>query len=164
MPLSRKLSWNGRSLVVVVAVAVLVGSGYAFLHGKSLESILGHEVPAIAAVPVSIGPLRVVLGEPGAVCHDIGEVSRGGLREVPFVMVNRGPTAIVIGPMRVSCDCLRVELDSTRIEAGAEVGGRAVIDLSGVPQFAGGLMLDAEAAAVEDDRTAFVLNLSVQVR
>ena len=164
MPLSPKLSWNGRSLVVVVVVAALVGSGYAFFRSSSLASILGREVPAIAAVPSSVGPIRVVLGEPSEVCHDIGDVSRGGRRQVSFVVANRGSSAVSLGAFRVSCECLRVELDSVRIEPGAEVQGRAVIDLAGEPKFVGGLMLDAEASVLEGSRTLFVLKLSAQVK
>ena len=51
-----------------------------------------------------------------------------------------------------------------RIEPGAEVHGRAVIDLAGEPKFVGGLMLDAEASVLEGSRTLFVLKLSAQVK
>ena len=83
---------------------------------------------------------------------------------VPFVVSNPGPVAVTLGTFRTSCDCLRVELDATRVEPGAEVGGRAVIDLSHEPDFSGGLSLDVEASAAEDGRPVFALKLSVEVK
>ena len=55
-------------------------------------------------------------------------------------------------------------MDATRVEAGTEVGGRAVIDMAHEPKFVGGLMLDAEASAEDGGRPVFALKLSVEVK
>src|SRR4029078_9689286 len=87
-----------------IALAAVGGvAGIQWIQGRGTET-RRH------APPPSAGPIRVVLGEQSARRHDIGEVSRGGRREVPFVVSNRGPTAVTVGAIRTSCDCLRVEL------------------------------------------------------
>ena len=153
-----------RKIAILVALSAAVAAAGGTLAGRwnSPKQVSAEEHQA-ASTPAA-GPLRVVLGERSAICHELGDMPRSGRREVPFVVSNRGPAAVTVGTIRASCDCLRVELDATQVEAGAEVGGRAVIDLASESGFTGGLMLDAEASAKEDGRTVFVLKLSVQVR
>src|SRR5438270_11585820 len=147
--------------IAVVAGGALIGSAYAVIRGGGEPGGAGAQTRGPQPAPAA-GPPRIVLGERPAVRLDVGAVARGGRREVPFVVSNPGPAAVTVGAVRTSCDCLRVELDATRVEAGTEVGGRAVIDLAGEPGFAGGLMLDAEAA--EDGRPVFALKLSLQAK
>ena len=146
-------------LGVAAAAAALLGSAYALTRGGG-----GTPVGASRADAPATGPLRVMVGQSPSARHDAGTVAPAGRLEVPFVVSNPGPVAVMIGPVRTSCDCLRVELDATRVEAGTEVGGRAVVDLAREPGFAGGLMLDAEASAAEGGRVVFALKLSVEVR
>lgn len=147
---------------LVVGAAVLA-SAYTVLRGSGDRDLSAPE-DGVRTPLSNAGPLRVVLGERSSAYQDGGEVSRGGHREVPFVVSNTGTTAVTIGTIRVSCECLRVELDAKRVEAGGEVGGRAVIDLTAEPRFVGGLILEAEASAKEDSRAVFALRLSVQVK
>ena len=142
--------------VLAFSGGALFASGYAIFCGSNSEDQRAHPQPAVS-------PLRVVLGERSAIRHDVADMPRGGRVEVLFTVSNPGPDAVTIGLIKTSCDCFRVELDATRVEAGTEVGGRAVIDFAGEPGFAGGLMLSAEAAA-EDGRPVFALKLSVKVK
>lgn len=142
---------------LVIAVMAILGSAYALTRGS-------NPGPSRPGAGPPTGPLRVVLGERSPASHDAGRVPRGGRWEVPFLLSNPGPGAVTVGPARTSCDCLRVELDANRVEVGTEVGGRAVIDLSHEPGFAGGLMLDAELPVEETGRRVFALKLSVEVR
>lgn len=152
-----------RVIGAVLVGGALIGSAYAVIAGL-VDWRSGSPESHVPPPTPPAGPLRVVLGERPASRLDVGDVPRGGRREVPFVVANSGPRAVTVGAIRTSCECLRVELDAVRVEAGAEVGGRAVIDLTHEPGFAGGLVLDAEAAAEEGGRAVFVLKLSVAVR
>jgi hypothetical protein len=155
----RRLTLLALLAAAATATAALLGLACAWTWDTGVGSVASQSEAEAHA-----GSLRVVLGARPTRPHDIGEVARGGRVEVPFVVSNPGSAAVTVGPIQTSCDCLRVELDVTRVEPGTEVGGRAVIDLAKEPGFAGGLMLDAEATAAEDGRPVFDLRLSVQVR
>ena len=115
----------------------MLGGVLVTVVGLKLVSPLG-----VAGVdgPVA-GPTRIILGE-STPRLNLTDIPRGGRREVPFVLSNPGPAAVTLGPVRTSCDCLTVTLDADRIEAGAEIGGRAIVNFADEPTFAGGLMLN----------------------
>jgi hypothetical protein len=153
-----RLVRQGMLGIVLIAFAASV---YALTRGRSEQvGIATNQLEA--ADPAK--PLRIVLGTATPGRYDAGKISRGGRMEVPFVMLNSGKTAVTVGSILTSCDCLRIELSLSRVEAGAEVGGRAIIDLTHESDFVGGLVLEAEAPAVEDGRPVFALKLSIEVK
>jgi hypothetical protein len=147
-----------RVFAATVVAAALIGLAFTLTRSTGAGSVASR--PEAAA---SAKPLRVVLGVRPSGSYDAGEVAQGGRVEVPFVVSNPGPAAVTVGPFRTSCDCLRVELDATRVEAGTEVGGRAVIDLANEPGFRGGLILSAEAEVSGNPRPLSI-RLSLTVR
>jgi hypothetical protein len=140
----------------VAVTAIILVSIYAWTRETSSGSVVSRPEVETPAAP------RVTLGARATVRHEIGKVARGSRSEVPFVVANTGSETLIVGPIRTSCDCFRIELDAKQVPAGTEVGGRAIIDLAGEPAFAGGLILTAEAS--EDGRPVFALQLSVEVK
>jgi hypothetical protein len=145
-----------KRILLLCLLAVIVATTAA----TTITSFVRHEVAE--SNPKAL-PLRIVLGELPALAYDAGTIERGTRIEVPFVVANPRSSAVTLGPIRTSCDCFRIDLDSNRLEAGHEVAGRAVIDLAEEPMFVGGLSLEAEAQVANKDRS-FALKLSVQVR
>ncbi len=154
-------------IIAIVGTALAVTAGMVIGRAISPTPKVAHDQldigsPGEQERPADLGTLRVVMGKHSMPRHDIGGMTRGSRREVRFVVSNPSLAAVTIGAIRVSCDCFRVELDATRVEAGTEVGGRAVIDLAHELGFAGGLTLDAEGA--DNGRPVFALKLSVKVK
>jgi hypothetical protein len=140
-----------------VFVATFLTASIYYARTRGLGS-----VPTHAEITTQQAQLKIVLGTRPTVRYDAGQVERGGRLQVSFVVSNPGPTAVTVGSIRTSCDCLRIELDATRVEAGTDVRGRAVIDLAAEPQFVGGLMLDAKSG--EADGLVLAVQLSVNVK
>jgi hypothetical protein len=140
-------------------VPLIVGGGvaaYAILQPCTSSK---HGTESVAP------PLRVTLLGPPPPIRDLGIISAGSRREVPFLLVNEGTAAVRFGEVKTSCECLSASLDTNDIGAGESVAGRLVFDLAKDPAFRGVLLLTSEApVAGGSARKAFTIRLNVEVK
>ena len=97
--------------------------------------------------------------------YQVGTVGRGERFEFAICLHNESESAIELGPVETSCDCLEVILSERRVESGRAVTGTIAIDFRKNPTYTGGLLLTVEASTVEPNpRKAFSIRLSADVK
>ena len=94
---------------------------------------------------------------------DFGTIEQGGYREATVWLENPGPDTVEIVGVRTSCDCFEVVVQRTIVGVGEKVEAVAKIDFRDDPNYRGRLVLEAEGAAKEKNRLAFVINVNVTV-
>lgn len=75
---------------------------------------------------------------------DFGQIAAGGRAMASFQLENNSTSSLEIAKVRISCSCLRIELDECAIGPHGAVTVHGAIDLSDEPEFSGGLCPEVE--------------------
>lgn len=102
-------------------------------RGSTLSNAAGLGLHQQAARLVATSRLN------GPTSVDLGTISAGGEAKARLRLTNSSDSWIEIADVQTSCDCLSVELAERRIPPHHGVEANARLDLSGEPEFTGGL-------------------------
>jgi hypothetical protein len=93
-----------------------------------------------------------------------GKVAQGARSEIVFSLHNPGHSTVSVTQIETSCDCFQVHLAQTVVAPGGTIPATGVVDFSGKPDFAGGLLLHGRGWSEASALDAFVLQGDVEVR
>jgi hypothetical protein len=94
---------------------------------------------------------------------DLGTIPKGGSRSTTIWLENPTNQPVEVSSISTSCDCFEFTLERSRISPGERVKACATVDLASESDFIGGLCLEAEGTAKEQDLAAFVVRATIRV-
>jgi hypothetical protein len=160
----------GQSSLVAVAhigLSLCGVTGLLASAGCSAErSRAGIVSSATAQKTASSGDdsVRATILRPSRRELDLGTIPRGGRGRTEFCLENESPVAVEVVDLRTSCDCFRVSLNRDTIGPGDKVVGAAEVDFSNDPDFAGLLVMNAQARVKGSGEPAFAITVRVRVQ